>query len=257
MTRWLPILLLSAAAATASAQSDRAVVVVTDPAGNAIPFAFVQIENGASRVADDSGRAVFNIKSADSLKLQVRRIGFEPFIGWSMRSAETGTFLADLLPLARTLDPVAIRARRDTPLARTGFYDRVERVQRGAYSARMITPEELDMRNPLRISQIFSGERYVKVTPMAGRVVLMGRNALCAMTILLDGRRVLGTLEEAIGSTNPPPTSSLMSIDELITASSVAAIEIYGSVMSAPVELQRVAGSQGCGIIAIWTGSRR
>jgi hypothetical protein len=48
-----------------------------------------------------------------------------------------------------------------------------------------------------------------------------------------------------------------MSIDELITASSVAAIEIYGSVMSAPVELQRVAGSQGCGIIAIWTGSRR
>ncbi len=49
-------------------------------------------------------------------------------------------------------------------------------------------------------------------------------------------------------------------IDDIIAAPSIAAIEIYGSAAAVPVELQRVAGSrmaQGCGLIAIWTGSRK
>jgi len=251
---------LALAAGPLAAQSDRVVVQVTDVRGNAIPFAFVQIVNGAIRVADDSGRAVFNIKPKDSLNIQARRIGFEPYIGWVKKKADSPYFIADLIPLARTLDPVTVRGRRDTPLARTGFYDRVERVQKGAFSARMITPEELDLRNPFQFTHVLAGDNLVKVTPMSGKQVLMGRGITCAMTILLDGQRLTGTLEEAVGNPNPPPTSSLAAIDELITAASVMAVEIYGSAAAVPVELQRAAGSrmaQGCGLIAIWTGSRR
>lgn len=251
----------STSAQTSNApQGDRTVIQVTDVRGNAIPFALVQIVNGVSRVADDSGRAVFNMKPKDSLNIQARRIGFQPYIGWVKRNAESGMYVADLPLVPRTLDPVTIQGRRDTPLARTGFYDRVERVQKGAYAARMITPEELDFRNPMTLSQVVTGDRYIKVQPMNGKQVLMGRGIQCAMTILLDGQQVLGTYEEAVGNPNPPPTSSLSAIDDVVTAASIAAIEIYGSAAAVPVELQRIAGArmaQGCGLIAIWTGSRK
>ncbi|MFM2139792.1 MAG: hypothetical protein RLZZ25_57 [Gemmatimonadota bacterium] len=251
---------LSLTSAALHAQPDRVTIQVTDVRGNAIPFAFVQITKGVSRVADDSGRAVFAMKGVDSLNLQVRRIGFDPFSGWAKRRNESGAFVVDLIPLPRTLDPVTIAGRRDTPLARTGFYDRVERIQRGSYSARMITPEEMDLRNPIRLSQVLAGESMVKVTPYNGKAVLMGRGIACAMTILLDGQRLTGTYEEAIGNPSPPPMSSLASIDEIINAQSIAAIEVYGSAAAVPAELQRVAGgrmAQGCGLVAIWTGSRR
>ena len=267
MTRRTPILaaLLALGAFAASgaqldAQTDRVTIQVTDVRGNAIPFAFVQIGNGATRVADDSGRAIFTYKKSDSLNITARRIGFQPYVGWAKRPEGKDYFLADLVPMPRTLDPVNINGRRDTPLARTGFYDRVERIQKGAYSARMITPEELEFRNPIRLSQVLAGDSYVKVTPNNGKQVLMGRGIMCAMTILVDGQRLMGTYEEAVGNPNPPPLSSLAAIDDVISASSIAAIEIYASAAAVPVELQRVAGSrmgQGCGLIAIWTGSRR
>lgn len=245
---------------TLGAQTDRAVVQVTDVRGNAIPFAYVSIVNGVSRVANDSGRAVFTMRAPDSLNLQVRRIGFDPYTGWVRKQPGTELFVTDLIPLPNTLDPVTVTGRRDTPLARTGFYDRVARIQRGAFAARMITPEELDMLNPIRLTQALQGDRFTKVQPMNGKSVLQGRGVMCAMTILLDGQRLLGTYEEAIGNPNPPPMSSLAAIDDIISAPSIAAIEIYGSAASVPVELQRVAGArmaQGCGLIAIWTGSRK
>lgn len=256
----LSLLATAAVAPALAAQSERVTIQVTDVRGNAIPFAFVQVNNGASRVADDSGRVVFNLKPADSLNVTARRIGFQPYIGWSKRPEGKDYFLADLVPMPRALDPVTISGRRDTPLARTGFYDRVERIQKGAYAARMITPEELEFRNPLRLSQVLAGDSYVKVTPNNGKQVLMGRGIMCAMTVLVDGQRLLGTYEEAVGNPNPPPMSSLAAIDDVVSAQSIAAIEIYGSIAAVPVELQRVAGSriaQGCGLIAIWTGSRR
>lgn len=252
--------LVAVAASRASAQDERTVIQVTDVRGNAIPFALVQIVNGISRVADDSGRVTFSMRPKDSLNILARRIGFQPYIGWVKRNPESGLYVADLPVLPRTLDPVTIQGRRDTPLARTGFYDRVARVQKGAFSARMITPEELDFRNPMKLSQILSGESYVKVTPLNGRQVLLGRGINCAMTILVDGQRMLGTYEESVGSVNPPPLSSLSSIDDVVTAVSIAAIEVYGSAAAVPVELQRVAGgrmAQGCGLVAIWTGSRK
>lgn len=259
------LLAIAAAAAltsplAAQSEADRTIVQVTDVRGNAIPFATVQIGRGATRVADDSGRVVFNVKPADSINVIARRIGFQPFTGWVKRKEGQDFYLADLPVLPRTLDPVTIAGRRDTPLARTGFYDRAERIQRGAYTARFITPEELDLRNPIRLSNVFAGDSYVKVTPNNGKQVLMGRGIMCAMTIIVDGQRLLGTYEEAVGNPNPPRMSSLAAIDDVVNVQSIAGIEVYASNNSVPVELQRAAGarmSQGCGLIAIWTGARK
>lgn len=258
MIRRVATLMLLALPAVAPAQEKTTNIRVTDIQRRPIPFAFVQIENGASRVADDSGRVVFNTAPPARLRLQVRRMGFQPFVGYAMRDSITGEFVADLAPSPRALDAVTIEGRRDTPLARRGFYDRMERVQKGAYNARMITPEELDQRNPMTVSQMLSGDRFVKVTPSNGKQILMSRQPGCAMAILLDGQRALGTLEEGIGYGPRPSMNMLMSVDELVSAHSLAAIEIYGSVAHAPVELQRAAGNTGgCGLVALWTGSRR
>jgi len=95
----LSVLLLGVSLGSSAlhAQADRVSIQVTDVRGNAIPFAFVQITKGVSRVADDSGRAVFSVKNADSLNLQVRRIGFDPFSGWTKRRNESGAFVVDLI----------------------------------------------------------------------------------------------------------------------------------------------------------------
>lgn len=262
----LPLLLAIAGAPVAQAQDTRAqdervtVVRVTDVQGRLIPFAFVQIEGGASRVADSTGRALFNMRRPDSLRLQVRRMGFSPWIGWALKDSVTREFIADMIPLPRALNAVTVEGRRDTPLARRGFYDRMQRVTKGAQAARFITPEELDLRNPLNISSVLGGDRYVKVENYNGRAILMStRNPNCAMDVLLDGQRLSGTLEEAMGMRpGKPDIRTLTSIDEIVNVQSIAAIEVYGSVAQAPVELQRAAGSSfGCGLVALWTGSRR
>ncbi len=257
MIRLLALLLL-AATTTLGAQDDRMVVRVFDAAAKPVPYAWVTIKDGVSRVADDSGRAVFNEPARDSLQLLVRRIGFDPFYDWVDRSAD-GDYPILLRQLPRSIQGLQVTARANTPLGRSGFYDRVQRVQAGAYTARMITPEELEMRNPIRLTQLLRGESTVSVSRVGiDGTMLTGRGGNCAMSILLDGMRVTGTFEEILENRiNPPPMSSLMSVDNLIQMQSVAAIEIYASVNSIPAELQRTAGNVQCGLVAVWTGSRR
>lgn len=263
MRHLLAALLLLAAptlgTAAATAQDARTVIRVLDPETKPIPFALVTLRDGVSRVADDSGMVVFNDAPKDSIRFQVRRIGYDPFGGWVTRSDITGEFAVALKLLPRSIQSVQITERANTPLGRSGFYDRVQRVQRGAYSARMITPEELEMRNPIKLTQMLQGENLVKVQRYdMNRSLLTGRGGMCGMTILLDGMRVSGTLEELLENrVNPPPVSSLISIDDMVTAPSLAAIEIYGSVGSVPAELQRSAGNIQCGLVALWTGRRR
>jgi hypothetical protein len=248
-----------ASATAADAQDARIVVRVLDPETKPIPYALVTIRDGVSRVADDSGMVYFAEAPKDSMRLVARRIGYDPFEGWVTRSSITGEYAIALRILPRSIQGVQVTARANTPLGRSGFYDRVQRVQRGAYSARMITPEELEMRNPIKLTQMLQGENLVRVQRYdMGRSMLTGRGGTCAMSILLDGMRVSGTLEELFENrTNPPPVNSLSSIDDVVQIQSVAAIEIYASVASIPAELQRTAGNVQCGLIAIWTGRRR
>jgi hypothetical protein len=258
MFRSLAALLLVSASAL-GAQDNRTVVRVFDASAKPVPYALVTLKDGVSRVADDSGRVVFNEPPQDSIRLQVRRIGYDPFYDWVDRSAGDGEYPILIRELPRSIQAVSVRARADTPLGRSGFYDRVQRVQAGAYSARMITPEELEQRNPIRLSQVMRGESAVSVRRVGmDGAMLTGRGGNCGMSILLDGMRVTGTYEETLDNRiNPPPLSSLMSVDNLIPVNGVAAIEIYASVNSIPAELLRSAGNVQCGLVAVWTGRRR
>ncbi len=260
-----------------SAQGERMTVQVIDSLAQPIPFAWVQLTGGVIRVADDSGRAVFNSPPRDSLQLQVRRMGFLPFTGWLPRTA-AGNYLVTLAPAPRALAVSRIEERRNTPLARAGFYDRLDRAQNSATVARFITPEELDFRNPAKLTQVLMGEQTIRVRFFNQRALLEGRGSRCGLAVVLDGRLMTGMLEELVNVDLNPAlrrdleratsaaaqdsvrrihAGTMTSVDELINAGSVAAVEIYPSPASVPAELQRLAGSQSCGVVAIWSGGRR
>lgn len=261
-------------------QSGRATVRILDPRGRPVPHAVLDVGGGVPRVSDDSGRIALTV-DRDSLTIRVRRLGFTPFFG-QVGVSPAGVIDVTLEPLAQSLAPVTVETARDqTPLEKTGFYDRVRRAQRGAYNAEFVTPEELDARQGASLSSLFQGRRFVKVRPGGYRQSYLEGRGGCAMTILLDGQRILpepprgaegskgpdptapkdGTPAQRAGTERGAParsyaaTASIVPIDQLATLGSVAAIEMYPSAALAPVELIPISSS--CGIVAIWTGSRR
>jgi hypothetical protein len=247
-------------------------VHIVDSLGVAVPYAVVQQSNRIARVASDSGVASLALEPADSLELLVRRIGFVPFGGWVRRTSETtADYRVVLAHAPRALTAVTVEERANTPLARVGFYDRMERVRRGAIVAQFITPEDLEIRNPARISQVLQGINSIRVNRNSNKQILTGRTGSCPVTVLLDGRRALGMAEELYTWEGQREVARLgggqkgvelflavrTTVDELISAMSVTAVEIYGNAASAPTELLQNAGSAPCAIVAIWSGSRR
>lgn len=273
----MAVLGLVARPASAASQDSPPRVVVRDSIGRPVPYASIQASGSTPRTASDSGIALLRVPRADSLKLLARRVGFAPFEGWVKPDAD-GSYVVQLNPLAQNLNRVTIYDR-DTPLARTGFYDRMERVERGAVVARFWTPEAIELRNPGRVSDLLTGENLVRVRRVAGgRTMVVGRNAQCPVGLIVDGQRMLGTVEELATREGEDDVRELMrkyasrpeardlaereylqsrmSIDEIVTSLSIVAVEIYGSLASAPAELQRNAPSYACSLVVVWTGRR-
>lgn len=247
-------------------------VQVLDIGGQPIPYAVVSMGTAPPRVANESGVAELpNPVNADSADLVVRRIGYSPFGDWADLDADGVRFEVRLRPLPRALNPVTVSARRDTPLARRGFYDRLERVSRGATVGRFITPEELELRATSQLSGVLAGEPYIRIQRSNGKPILTGRQHGCGMQVVVDGMRMTGTVEEVYTEAGqeeirrmgggPMATArflqSRLSVDEIISTLSVAAVEIYPSAAGAPPEIQRTAGASACGIIVIWSGDRQ
>lgn len=249
-------------------------VAVIDIGGKPIPYAVVSVRSGKVQVADDSGRVLMPGKGVDSLELHVRRIGYRESYGWVTRSPD-GRFIVEMTPVAASLAAVTVTERANIPLAQRGFYDRLERAQRGAVVGLFVTPEELEERPRSKLTDMMQGLKYVRVwqtRPASGPVhkLLLGRGG-CAMNIVLDGELVTGTVQEDVPSeaptslnfngtsrTNADTDASLKpDIDAIITGASVMAIEIYPSAANAPPELIPFNGNGSCGIVAIWTGARK
>ncbi len=232
-----------------------AVVQVVDSSGVPIPFAIVAISGGTSRLVDSTGQVRFTGLKGNNLKLRVQRMGYTPFDG--AVTVDDGVFRVVLVRITQELEEVRVIAERNTPLSRNGFYDRMLRVQRGAIVGEFITPEELNQRRPMQVSNILTGRRYVTVRREGarGRATLAGRGGQCGMTILVDGQRMNGVLQPGQGGGYRGDMN--LTIDELVEAGSVAAIEIYASMANAPAELIPLTGGGSCGIIAVWTGGRQ
>ena len=255
-------------------------VEVRDDQGAPVGYALVAPVGGTSQVASDSGVVTIRMRATDSLNLRVRRIGYREHFGWVARG-DGGVYRVTLPRVAATLSAVEVTAAgssSNTVLSQRGFYDRVDRVQKGAILADFLTPEQLDERQGFtKVTQMIAGSRYARVQSMpldpsrgGTRVlVIVGRGG-CPMSIVLDGQLVRGTaqdvaISEIPQSINPNGTRQLgndsmaakVSIDDVVDGRSIMAIEIYSNTANAPAELVRVGGRGSCGIVALWTGARR
>lgn len=220
---------------------------VVGPGGAPIPFAVVDAGGGITRVADSSGIAYLPQPGAEAQRIRVRRIGFAA-LDTVIALRGNGELRVELRALGQLLDAVTVTATASSPLARAGFYDRVQRVQRGAIAAEFVTPEEIEGRNAAQVSDLLRGRRTISVTrgltPL--RTIVKGRGG-CDMTILLDGQRMR--------SDDAARIDGAVAIDDLVSGRNVLAIEIYPSTANAPSELIPLTGGGSCGIIAIWTGA--
>ncbi len=207
---------------------------VLDADSISIPYALVTPLGAAVRVADSTGSVRLDGVHGLSVQVRAQRIGYAPFDGTATRQDPGAPFVLTLKPLARSLDAVRTVAPRYTPLSRTGFYDRVERVHRGAMLGEFVLPEELDLRGAGDVANVRQGKRHVQVRNGA----LFGR-AGCRIQLLVDGRRVDG---------NVPSRH--------VSGSDVMAIEVYSSTANAPAELIPLTDRGACGLVAIWTGPR-
>ena len=220
--------------ALAGAQSQ---VQVVDPLGSPIPYAQVAVNREASIPTDTAGLVRLRTALAAGVRVRVQRIGFTP-LDTVLQAPLADVVRLPLQPLARELGAVRVEAERDTPLARTGFYERMRRVRLGAVRGEFITPEELESRTTGLLATVFQGRQLVTV----GRtrpLMLHGRGG-CQMDVLVDGR----PLREGF-------------LDEFMSANEIMGVEIYGSTANAPAELIPLTSRGSCGIVAVWTGPRR
>ena len=282
MARWFAGLALLPA--IVGAQERTARVIVTDSLGNRVAFAWVQSKSGTPRAADDSGRVTIDLAPTDSIQLTVRRIGYTPFEGKVGRDAALDGYRVMLMPLPQALERINIIAPQENRLYRNGFYARAENAWKIATPSLFLSPEAIDARPVSRTSQLVSTIPFLRIQYEGGRAFLVGRGR-CAVTVLIDGRRQRGMVEEIntkegelavkrmaamLPRQNHPNDEEIrqgtarfdylaqrQSIDELISHGSIAAIEVYASANQAPVEFRNEAMVPSCAILAIWTGPRQ
>jgi protocatechuate 3,4-dioxygenase beta subunit len=229
-------------------------VRVISTEGRPVVHASVNIEGGETRVTDSRGEMSIGGGKRNVFTLSVRRIGYTPWFGKVDFADTTAVMTVTLARIAQTLAPVTVtgEASTNSPLARTGFYDRWIMRQKGALSAVFIGPEEIEFRHPNKISNMLSGlngvcMRHLNTKNSKGEALTSPNlyafsstgNCNCPMAIIIDGMQQY-----------PAPA-----IDDVLDANDVAAIEVYDRGGNMPISLQ--ANDNTCGVIALWTGNRR
>jgi hypothetical protein len=193
---------------------------------------FIRISDGASvweGLSSSSGLFRTEPLSETDYEVVISALGYS-----EVRQAVTlvgpGSFemRVELTPEALALDGFVVTTRRQTVLEAYGFYDR-----RRQGIGRTFTREEIEARNPPRVSDIFYGVAGARVTPrqpgQASQILLRGG---CVPDLMIDGMPVRGPVV----------------IDDLLTVSDLEALEIYQGA-SSPVGYSRF----DCGTIMAWT----
>ena len=250
---WLILVttVLSALGSAPQAQELRVVSgMVTDSGGRTVAYA--SLDGGARyrAISNAVGEFRFSVPTNVGFEINVRRIGFLPTRVRVEAGTDT-TIRITVQQLAVLMTTQIVRAQQQIrTLELRGFYDRMLENQRGSLVGVYILPEEIEMRNPQRVTQLLEARQGVQVRRFGRCNVIatcyrvMGVGG-CAATVFLDGQR-LNRLADASGNANAAPA-----VDELIPVSSVSAVEVYPRGAMAPSKYQALGGT--CAIVLIWT----
>ena len=244
VTTWA--IAVAALPAGSAAQDVRTVTgTVTDSAGQ--PIAYVNVDGGPRyrTLTNAVGEWSIRVPSGDALEVAIRRIGYLPGKVNVTRGSDT-TITVSLQRLAVLLTAQVVRAQQQVRTLETrGFYSRMLDKERGALVGEFVTPEEVELRNPQRVTQLLEQRNGIRVMRSGSCQVVATCYRVygtggCAATIYLDNQR----LNKLSGGDVP-------AIDELLSVTGVSAIEVYPRGSSAPPRFPMLAGT--CAIVVIWT----
>ncbi len=271
-------LLTAAWIAPAAALAQQRMLHVVSEDGQPVAFANVTLAGERPKISNEKGDVELGTSAVAAIKVDVRRLGFEPWNGTIPMGDSVTTAVVTLRRLARRMFTVKITDTVDAvPSYLRGFYERMLARQRGIGSGIYLTPEEVDRRNANIASSLLQGLNGVSLSRTAtGKIVAMGAGGTCPMTVLVDGRRVCPDNGCDGGSPSPPPAAPtgggarrggrasastpapsdarFVLLDNAIGVNEVAAIEVYPRGASIPPSLPAVDAS--CGLVAYWTGGR-
>jgi hypothetical protein len=266
------------------ALAQQRVIRVMGDDGQPVAFANVTFAGERPRITNEKGEVPVGIGASagrDSLTVDVRRLGYEPWYGTLAMGDTTATPQVTLHRISRRMFTVTVTdSSYGVPAYLRGFYERMLARQRGIGNGLYLTPEEVDRRNANRTSALLQGLNGVALQRTAtGKIVAMSSSGSCQMTVLIDGHRACPPSGCDIGSSassssSPPPPSGtprrgrtvvprppprdeqFVLLDDLLGVNEVAAIEVYPRGATLPPSLPATADAS-CGLIAIWTGGRK
>ena len=125
----------------------------------------MQANGGHALLTDENGRVSMGAGKKQTFTIEVRRIGFTPFFG-KIDFPDTARHhpgRADRRRAAARLRE-GRRPKGQSSLELNGFYRRWLNGQKGVTSAVFIGPEEIEKRNPSRVSNLLSGVSGVSIS---------------------------------------------------------------------------------------------
>lgn len=264
-------LCIAGAPALLQAQMRKLRIVSNDSAP--IVYAYATIEGGTGQISDEHGEIMLGAGKKQIVTVNVRRLGYQQWFGKLELPDTAATLIVTLQRVAQSLGEIRVAGRAAPPPSLQGFYDRWLMRQKGVLSAVFIGPEELEFRHPSKITSVLSGLNGISFRRVMGQQIAVGLSGQCEIAIVVDGQRLcpaMGCKCDQCGGNMPSlgtraaagnqarisdSLSIVVPIDLMVDANSVAGIEVYGRGGNMPTSLQ--VADAGCGVIAIWTGSRK
>ncbi len=214
---------------------------VQDINGRPIPNAIVRVL-GSGRVgrSQESGAFVVSDAVGGTQTIEARAIGFQPARQTlELRDGDATTVALTLAQQTVLLDTVRVMAGRAIdPLVAD-----IERRWRTRATGMVMDATEVRRRATVFATDALRALNGVRVVPVGGmgqRVLMRGFGGECAPVIWLDGVPIY-----RMGGT--------MFLDDLVSASDIAAMEVYPRASGVPAEFS---GMSECGTVVVWTFRR-
>jgi hypothetical protein len=214
--------------------------VVRDSVGQ--PLTDVWVSMGGqpiSAFSDTTGR--FELRApAGRGQFTFRRLGMSVVTLDTTLVADSTVSIEVRMRAVQVLPDVNVSAESWSPrLARDGYYDR-QKVGWGFF----LKPEDIAKMNVSYPSHLLRDVPFIRVvcTPetrkVTGACIVYGSNGGC-MTLFVDG------------------VYTRMHLDERVSPGMVYTVEVYRRSSLVPMEFARPATENSCGLIAVWTQSRK